>query len=132
PKVRSFDWDELKTAYNGRSVRSRGVANGGNETYEPPFRGAIVISQNNQVQASDAAMTRIMHLYFDRATQTADSRVAAKALEQMPASAVSGFILVATMREAQIMELVDGRAAEYERQLLQHPDIRTVRIAKCH
>lgn len=132
PKVRSFDWDELKTAYNGRSVRSRGVANGGNETYEPPFRGAIVISQNNQVQASDAVMTRIMHLYFDRSTQTSDSREAAKALEQMPTSVVSAFILAATMREAQVMELVDGRAAEYERQLLQHPDIRTVRIAKCH
>lgn len=132
PKVRSFDWDELKTAYNGRSVRSRGVANGGNETYEPPFRGAIVISQNNQVQASDAVMTRITHLYFDRSTQTPDSRVAAKALEQMPVSAVSGFILTATMREAQIMETVDRLSAEYERQLLQHPDIRTVRIAKCH
>lgn len=132
PKVRSFDWDELKTAYNGRSVRSRGVANSGNETYEPPFRGAIVISQNNQVQASEAVMTRIMHLYFDRSTQTADTREAAKALEQMAVSDISGFILAATMREAQVLELVDQRASDYERQLLQHPDVRTVRIAKCH
>lgn len=38
-KQRGFDWDELKTAYNGRSTRARGVKNGGNETYEPPFRG---------------------------------------------------------------------------------------------
>lgn len=132
PKVRSFDWDELKTAYNGRSVRSRGVANGGNETYEPAFRGAIVISQNNQVQASDAVMTRIMHLYFDRSTQTSASRVAAKTLEQMPMASTSGFILAATCKEAQIMEMVDERSARYERELLQHPDIRTVRIAKCH
>lgn len=131
-KVRSFDWDELKTAYNGRSVRSRGVANGGNETYEPAFRGAIVISQNNQVQASDAVMTRIMHLYFDRSTQTPTSREAAKALEQMPMANISGFILAATCREAQVMEIVDERSAQYERNLLQNPDIRTVRIAKCH
>ncbi len=132
PKVRSFDWDELKTAYNGRSVRSRGVANGGNETYEPAFRGAIVISQNNQVQASDAVMTRIMHLYFDRSTQTSGSRVAAKALEQMPMASTSGFILAATCKEAQIMAMVDERSAHYERELLRIPEIRTVRIAKCH
>lgn len=39
PHVKGFDWDELKTAYNGRSVRARGMATSGNETYEPPFRG---------------------------------------------------------------------------------------------
>jgi hypothetical protein len=132
PKVRAFDWDELKTAYNGRSVRSRGVANGGNETYEPPFRGAIVISQNNPVSASDAVMTRIVHLYFDRSTQSRDTAEAAKLLERMPMDTVSGFILAATLREAQILELVDEKAPMYERQLLQDPEIRTVRIAKCH
>lgn len=131
-KTKSFDWDELKTAYNGRSVRSRGVANGGNETYEPAFRGAIVISQNNQVQASDAVMTRIMHLYFDRSTQTTESRIAAKNLEQAAISAVSGFILAATCRETQIMAKVDEMSNYYERQLLQNTEIRTVRIAKCH
>lgn len=131
-KTKSFDWDELKTAYNGRSVRSRGVANGGNETYEPAFRGAIVISQNNQVQASDAVMTRIMHLYFDRSTQTTDSRVAAKELEQASISSVSGFILAATCRESKVMAIVDEKSNYYERLLLQNKEIRTVRIAKCH
>lgn len=42
-KQRGFDWDELKTAYNGRSVRSRGMKNNGDEMYEPPFRGAILL-----------------------------------------------------------------------------------------
>ncbi|MER2603033.1 MAG: toprim domain-containing protein, partial [Candidatus Competibacter phosphatis] len=41
-KQKSFDWDELTTAFNGRSVRSTGVKNGGNDTRKPPFRGAIV------------------------------------------------------------------------------------------
>ncbi len=47
--ARKFDWEELKTAYNGRSVRSRGVKNGGMETFEPPFRGSIIIEQNEQM-----------------------------------------------------------------------------------
>ncbi|MFX7636668.1 hypothetical protein ABTJ61_19295, partial [Acinetobacter baumannii] len=50
--VKHFDWDELKTAYNGRSVRSTGVKNNGNDTREPPFRGALLIAQNNAVNAS--------------------------------------------------------------------------------
>lgn len=131
-KVRSFDWDELKTAYNGRSVRSRGMATSGNETYDPPFRGSIVISQNNPVQGSEAIMTRIMHLYFDKSTHTRESNVATKKLEQMPTSAVSGFILAAATREAAIMELVNERSEDYERQLRDMPEIRTARIAKNH
>ncbi|ROT46338.1 bifunctional DNA primase/helicase [Pusillimonas sp. NJUB218] len=130
--VKTFDWDELKTAFNGRSIRSRGMATSGNETYEPPFRGAIVISQNNPVIGSEAIMTRIMHLYFDRAAQSAESRIAANQLAKTSASTVSGFILAATKREAAIMAMVNEKAPIYEQQLLEHPDVRTVRIAKNH
>ena len=132
PKVKSFDWDELKTAYNGRSVRTRGVASSGNDTYDPPFRGAIVISQNNPVAASDAIMTRIVHLHFDKSGHTRASHDAVKALERTSIPSISGFIVAATTREAQIMELVEEKAPLYARELLNHPDIRTVRIAHCH
>jgi hypothetical protein len=47
-----FSWDELKDAFNGRAIRSKGLKTAGNETYEPPFRGAILISQNTAIQAS--------------------------------------------------------------------------------
>jgi hypothetical protein len=59
------------------------MATGGNETYEPPFRGAIVISQNNPVNASEAILSRIVHLYFDRSTQTAASGEAADQLKYL-------------------------------------------------
>ncbi|TCV00534.1 Toprim domain-containing protein [Paracandidimonas soli] len=130
--VKTFDWDELKTAYNGRSIRSRGMATGGNETYEPPFRGAIVISQNNQVSGSEAIMTRIMHLYFDRAGQSATTKAAANKLSRTDVACVSGFILAATKREAAVMAILNEKAPIYENWLLENPDIRTVRIAKNH
>ena len=37
-KAKKFDFDELKTAYNGRAIRARGLKNSGNETYEPPIQ----------------------------------------------------------------------------------------------
>lgn len=132
PHVRSFDWDELKTAYNGRSVRARGMATGGNETYEPPFRGAIVISQNNPINASEAILSRIVHLYFDRSEQTRASGEAADTLKFMDTSEVSGFILAATKREAEIMATIRERTPVYIEQLRQEGMIRFPRLIENH
>lgn len=130
--VKSFDWDELKTAYNGRSIRSRGVANGGNETYEPPFRGSIVISQNNQVCASEAILSRIVHINIDRAGQNAKTHMAAVALETTPISDVSGFILAATTREAKVLETIFTRYQFHEDAISARGDVKMTRIMKCH
>lgn len=130
--VKSFDWDELKTAYNGRSTRARGMATGGNETYEPPFRGAIVISQNNPVNASEAILSRIVHLFFDRSTQTPESGEAADSLKFMPGEEVSGFILAATKREKKIMEVVAERTAIHLKELRKRPEIKMPRLVETH
>lgn len=130
--VKSFDWDELKTAYNGRSTRARGMATGGNETYEPPFRGAIVISQNNPVSASEAILSRIVHLYFDRSTQTVESGIAADELKYTSGESVSGFILAATKREKVIMEMVTEKTPIYLKELRSNPGIRMPRLAETH
>jgi hypothetical protein len=58
-QTKQYDWDELKTAYNGRSVRSTGVKNNGNDTREPPFRGVVVIGQNHAVNASEPILQRV-------------------------------------------------------------------------
>ena len=44
--AKAYDWDELKPLFNGGTLGVTGVKTAGNETYEPPFRGTIVISQN--------------------------------------------------------------------------------------
>lgn len=129
-KVRQFDWDELKTAYNGRSVRSRGLKNSGNETYEPPFRGAIVISQNAPVQASDAVLQRICHLKFDRSNHSPENKARAEELERMPMESVSGFLLATVVREKKIMATLAEFIGAYESMLQKR--VKTLRIAKNH
>lgn len=129
-KVRQFDWDELKTAYNGRSVRSRGLKNSGNETYEPPFRGAIVISQNAAVQASDAVLQRICHLQFDRSNHSVENKLRAEELERMPMERISGFLLAAVVREKKIMDTLAEYLPQYETML--QGKVKTLRIAKNH
>ncbi len=131
-KQKGFDWDELKTAYNGRSVRARGIRSQGNETYEPPFRGSIVIAQNAVVQASEAVLQRIIHIMTDRKGQTAKTKEAAEWLERVDVEDVSGFLLKAAMHEKQIMQCFDERVKYHEQWLTQQPDIKNVRIVKNH
>lgn len=131
-KVRQFDWDELKTAYNGRASRATGVKNGGNDTKEPPFKGSIIISQNNPVNASEAIMQRIVHLYFTTAGHSAKGKVAADAMSSLPVENVSWFLLMATQAEEQIMKLFHARAAEYEAKVMEQPEVKHVRLAKNH
>lgn len=130
--VKSFDWDECKTLYNGRSVRARGMATGGNETYEPPFRGALVISQNNAVAASDAIQQRIVHLTFDRSRQTPRTRELAARLENLQVEQVSGFTLLATQAEGQILKVIADRTPIHEMALQAKTDLKSVRIIKNH
>ena len=130
--VKSFDWDELKDAYNGNSIRTTGVKTGGNETYDPPFRASFVISQNNQVQASQAIMERICHMTFGTKGFTPLSFEAAKALERIDGDSVSGFLLEALKHEADILELVNGQAEPLARWLLEQDGITKPRIAKNH
>ncbi|MDC8802532.1 toprim domain-containing protein [Halomonas pacifica] len=131
-KQKQFDWDELKTAFNGRSIRARGVKNSGNDTYEPPFRGSIVISQNAAVQAGEAIQTRICHLTFTREGQNQQTKALAEAMEKAELEHVSQFALDVATREAQLLELITQRGRHYANQLAEDPDIKVLRIAKCH
>lgn len=131
-KVKGFDWNELKTAYNGRSTRARGVKNAGNETYEPPFRGSVVISQNAEVNASEAVLQRIVHLYFDRSGQSPDTFAAARALEQTAVEDVSGFLLSAILKEKDVLRLFAERMPLYQEKLAAHPEVKHQRLVKNH
>lgn len=129
----AFDYDDLKDLYNGRSVRSRGVKNSGNETYDPPFRGAVVISQNAPIQASEAVMSRILHLYFDRTGQTTLTRQAAEALERMPMESVSHFIVRALKAEAKVLDGFVAHSRRMEDLIRAHDaTVRNVRVLKNH
>lgn len=122
----------MKTAYNGRTVRARGVKNSGMETFEPPFRGAIVIEQNEPVNASRAILERIMSLGFDMSNWSPATKIAAQNLEQWPIEEISGFIVHAARRENEIMARFRQAFAQYEGELLALPEVRTNRLAKTH
>lgn len=132
PHGRKFEWDELKTAYNGRAVRTRAIANGGMETFEPPFRGAIVVAQNDEVEASPALRERIMAIHFDKSLFSVDGKTAGEALARVDVEAVSGFIIHVVRREDKILAAYREAFKRHEASMLRHPGIRNGRLAKNH
>lgn len=132
PKQKGFDWDETKPLYNGRSVRSRGLRNNGNETYEPPFRAALVIAQNAEVSASEAVLQRIIQIKTDRSGQNSKTKEAAEWLERTSIEDVSGFMLKAVMHENQIMQTFNQRSRHFEKWLADNSDVKNIRIMKNH
>lgn len=129
---RSFEWDELKDYYGGGTLATRGVRNGGNETYEPPFRGTIVISQNAAVDASEAIMTRIVKLHFRKPHATTESRQAADNLNALQVEDLSYFLIKAVRAEAQVLEKFGERVRFYEAKLRENKDLRMERLIKNH
>ena len=113
----AFHWDSLKSLYNGGSLRTTGVKSSGNDTYDPQFRGALVISQNAPVQASLAIMERIIHVAFDKSRQSEAGRQAALELGRMTANDLSAFLIKAITNEAAVLTLMKERLASYESEI---------------
>jgi hypothetical protein len=112
-----FHWDSLKSLYNGGSLRTTGVKSAGNDTYDPQFRAALVISQNAPVAASTAIMERIVHLVFDKSRQSEAGREAALELGRMSAHDVSGFLVKAITQEEKVLGALEKYQREFEKKL---------------
>lgn len=111
---KTFEWDSLKDAFNGRSIRSKGVKNNGNDTYSPPFRAAIMISQNEEIQASEAMLTRIVHVRLTREGQSLETKRLVDELDRLPISLTSRFIAHAIRHEEAILATYAQKVREYE------------------
>jgi len=130
--AKSFEWDELKDYYGGGTLATRGVRNGGNETYEPPFQGTIVISQNASVDGSEAILTRIVKLHFKKPNATTESRQAADNLNALQVEQLSYFLLQALKSEQAVMQKFAERVKFYETRLREDKELRVERIIKNH
>lgn len=127
----AFHWDSLKSLYNGGSLRTTGVKTSGNDTYEPQFRGALVIAQNAPVQASAPIMERIIHVWLDKSRQSDAGREYGLELGRMAARDLSGFLIKATTQEEKILQSMEEGLRDYEKKL-QAAGSKNQRIQKNH
>ncbi|TCB49860.1 toprim [Acinetobacter sp. ANC 4779] len=126
-----FDWDELKDAYNGQNIRSRGLKTTGNDTYEPPFRGAIMISQNDPINASEAVLSRTLHIYVDMQGHTYEKKLIANRLYGITLDEASKYMTVCLQQEEKILDTFFQKFEEIEKEY-HLSGVTHTRIALCH
>lgn len=131
-KYKAFDFNELKTLYNGRPPRALGVKASNNETYEPLFRGSVLIAQNDMLRVSEPVMSRMISMYTDKSGHSARGLEAGERLEKMPVRRVSGFMLMATLKEKEIMGKYDALFEQSRNAFAERGAITVQRIIKCH
>ncbi|ABM28502.1 toprim domain-containing protein [Nitratidesulfovibrio vulgaris] len=103
-KLKQFGFDEVKTFYNGRSTGTLGVAKRSNDVDESPFQASLLISQNAEVDGSEALLQRIVHCHADKKHHKPGTRDVARWFERQTSSDVGGFLGAALARERDILE----------------------------
>lgn len=133
PHQKKFDWDELKPLFNGNPPRTRGVANGGTDTFAPRFRGSIVIAQNQPItDASTPVLERIMALHVDKSRFSDEGREAGERIKSLDVGAVSHWVIAMIRQEAKIIEHFNIRYKEHEARLRQQSEVINNRLASTH
>lgn len=131
-KQKAFSFEELKPLFNGRSPRVKALKDHTNITDDEPFKGSVVISQNQKVSGSEAILSRLVYLNFDRSQHNAQSREAASRLSRLSVEQVSGFLFHVLKNEQLIMDIVDQTFQSNRDHIMALPGVKMERIGSTH
>lgn len=130
-RQKQFGFDEVKPFFNGRGTGTLGVSKRGNETDESVFQASLIISQNAEVEGSEALLQRIVHCHADKKHHGQGTREIARWFERQTTAAVGGFLHTALSREREIMDAYAAAYAKHET-IYTASDLRNERIIKNH
>lgn len=130
--MKAFNWDEQKDLFDGEFGRVTGVKSQDNSTKKPTFKSGLMIVQNIPVIASEAIMSRIVHLQFDRTHHSLEGKLASDRLNMLPVMDVSGFLLHSVTRADAILKRFGEQFAKHKQALQSNPKIKLQRIIENH
>lgn len=134
-----FNFTSLKEFYNfGAITRSVGVKTAGTETKQEVFRGALLISQNKQVQGDKegALISRFVSCHCTKEHFTKESRLLAERFERMTVQELGGYLHLCLSKEKELLDAYPNLYASAYMELNVHAErtgkIKDDRIIKCH
>jgi hypothetical protein len=130
--AKMFNWDEQKDLFDGEFGRVTGVKSQDNSTKKPTFKAGLMIVQNIPVTASEAIMSRIMHLQFDRSHHSPAGKLASDRLNMLPVLDVSGFLLHSVTKAEAVMKHFEIHFSRHRKALQANPKIKMQRIVENH
>ena len=131
--VVQFHWDEFKRLFDYHAtLRVTGAKTTGNETRTTYWRGALGISQNTSVEASEATLSRIVELHATKEHHTLALKPRADRLKSMDAQSLGGYLRRCLALENQWLERYFQAFPGFEQRLQAVTAITDARIAMCH
>lgn len=134
-----FNFASLKEFYNfGAVTRSIGVKTTGTETKQEIFRGALLISQNKQVQGDNegALISRFVSCHCTKEHFSKESRVLAEKFERMTVEELGGYLHLVLSKEKELLGAYPDLYTDAYMKLSEHAErtgrIKDERIIKCH
>ncbi len=131
-KQKQFGFDEVKPFYNGRGTGTLGVARRSNDVEEHLFQASLLISQNAEVDGSEALLQRIVHCHADKAHHKGGTRDIARWFERQTAADVGGFLGAALASERKILDAYTEAFERMEANYAAAEGLRMERIIKNH
>lgn len=130
-RQKQFGFDEVKPFFNGRGTGTLGVSKRGNETDEHIFQASLVISQNAEVEGSEALLQRIVHCHADKKHHAQGTRETARWFERQSSVTVGGFLQTALGHEQEFLQAYT-EAFERIEGIYSASDLKNERIIKNH
>lgn len=130
--AKMFNWDEQKDLFDGEFGRVTGVKSQDNSTKKPTFKAGLMIVQNIPVVASEAIMSRICHLQFDRSHHSLEGKFASDRLNLLAVQEVSGFLLHSAIKAEAVMAEFSKHFNRHRKTLQGNPKIKLQRIVENH
>lgn len=131
-RQKQFGFDEVKPFYNGRGTGTLGVARRSNDVEEHLFQASLLISQNAEVDGSEALLQRIVHCHADKAHHKGGTRDIARWFERQTAAEVGGFLGAALANEKKVLEAYTVAFERMEARYAAADGLRNERIIKNH
>ena len=130
--VKKFNWDEIKDLFDGEFGRVTGIKSQDNSTKKPAFKAGLMIVQNVPVMASEAIITRIVHLNFDTSHHSSEGYAASVRLNNQPVNELNGFIINATKQADRVLKHFNQQLQKHRAKLQTNRDIKLQRIIENH
>lgn len=126
---RAFEFSELKDLFNGRPIYTRSVKTSGMETNDPPFRGSVIIAQNDRVEADEAVLSRIIPLFFTRKNIPQGGKHHVDALNRLSADELASYLTHMLCNAKKVLADYFNTWPTYDQRLSANSNIVMTRIA---
>lgn len=128
-----YNWDEIKPLFDHMAkLRVTGVKTAGSDVDALLFRGGVCISQNTNVDGSEAIITRIVYMHMTTDHHSSVLKPLAERIKAMPVESLAGYLRAVLLQESAWLERYFEAFNHYEQRFAGLAGVKHSRIVLCH